>query len=66
MEIYLIRRAEYDRLYNCTFYHVDSVSLEARQRVVVGSVMLTLVSIYVASLSTVCVCSRRPFKNVFN
>lgn len=52
MELYLIRRAEYDRLYNCTLYNVDSVPLESRQRVVVGSTMLALVSIYVASLSS--------------
>lgn len=49
MELYLFRRADYDLLYNCSFYIVDSIPVSSRQHPIIGSIMLTLVSIYVVS-----------------
>ncbi|KAH7711979.1 Protein SRT-52 [Aphelenchoides avenae] len=42
MEIYLVRHDLYDRLYNCSFYDVNSISIEQRQHKGFGALFIAL------------------------
>lgn len=42
MEMYMFRREEYDRLYNCTFYNVSMVPLEQRQHTGMGAFFICI------------------------
>lgn len=42
MELYLVRHDLYDRLYNCSFYDVNSISIEQRQHKVFGALFIAL------------------------
>ncbi|KAL3106632.1 hypothetical protein niasHT_012492 [Heterodera trifolii] len=48
MELFLFRHAGYERLYNCTALHIDSVPLERRQFIAGGIVKCVLCAIYYA------------------
>ncbi|KAL3070058.1 hypothetical protein niasHT_033568 [Heterodera trifolii] len=39
MELFLFRHAEYERLYNCTAFPIDSVPLERRRQFVAGGIV---------------------------
>ncbi|KAL3102698.1 hypothetical protein niasHS_001260 [Heterodera schachtii] len=39
MELFLFRHAEYERLYNCTAFRIDSVPLERRRQFMVGGII---------------------------
>ncbi|KAL3080474.1 hypothetical protein niasHT_038911 [Heterodera trifolii] len=51
MELFLFRHAEYERLYNCTAFPIDSVPLERRRQFVAGGIAkCVLCAIYYVTL----------------
>ncbi|KAH7699331.1 Protein SRT-42 b, partial [Aphelenchoides avenae] len=46
MEMFIFRREEYERLYNCSLYDVEQIPLERRQHPVAGFAILLLCAIF--------------------
>ncbi|KAH7702676.1 Protein SRT-42 b [Aphelenchoides avenae] len=46
MEMFIFRREEYERLYNCSLYDVEQIPLERRQHSVAGFAILLLCAIF--------------------
>ena len=42
MELFIRRGAEFERLYNCSFYNVSDIPLEKRQNIPIGALIFTV------------------------
>jgi hypothetical protein len=42
MDLFIRRPAEFDQLYNCSFYNVSAIPLEKRQHISLGFAFVTL------------------------
>lgn len=46
MEVYMFKPEEYERLYNCTAYDIESVPLQQRQNAFVGQMFILMFIFY--------------------
>ena len=51
MEQFFQRDADFERLYNCSFYNVSAISMEERANAPLGAVIMAI-----STIEMVCIC----------